>query len=126
MLNPKCVTMGELYGEFSELTQEWHDGLASTIMRRAVADEGEHRRYKQGALQLLCLAILFKSATTMFTARFWDLMRVMFVYLSFQMDGFRRAHRRLVDREHEHCPRRQHDPMPCKRRAHQAYGASRI
>lgn len=41
--------MGELYGEFSELTQEWHDGLASTIMRRAVADEGEHRRYKQGA-----------------------------------------------------------------------------
>lgn len=48
VLNPKCITMGELYGEFSELTQEWHDGLASTIMRRAVADEGEHRRYKHG------------------------------------------------------------------------------
>lgn len=44
ILNPKCITMGELYGEFSALTQEWHDGLASTIMRRAVADEGEHRR----------------------------------------------------------------------------------
>ncbi|CAM9650272.1 unnamed protein product, partial [Laminaria digitata] len=45
VLNPKCITMGELYGEFSALTQEWHDGLASTIMRRAVADEGEHRRW---------------------------------------------------------------------------------
>lgn len=40
-----------------------------------------------------------------------------------QMDGFRRAYRRLVDREHEHCPRRQHDPLPRERRAHQAHGA---
>ncbi|DAZ98018.1 TPA: hypothetical protein N0F65_004508 [Lagenidium giganteum] len=39
VLNPKCITMGELYGEFNEATQEWHDGLASTIMREAVADE---------------------------------------------------------------------------------------
>lgn len=44
VLNPKCITMGELYGEFSALTQEWHDGLASTMMRRAVADVGDHRR----------------------------------------------------------------------------------
>jgi len=28
--------MGELYGEFHPLTQEWTDGLASTIMRRFV------------------------------------------------------------------------------------------
>jgi dynein heavy chain len=33
ILNPKCITMGELYGEMNQLTQEWHDGLASTIMR---------------------------------------------------------------------------------------------
>jgi dynein heavy chain len=33
ILNPKCITMGELYGEMNTLTQEWHDGLASTIMR---------------------------------------------------------------------------------------------
>lgn len=45
VLNPKCITMGELYGEFNPLTQEWHDGLASTIMRRAVAEEGDHKRY---------------------------------------------------------------------------------
>lgn len=39
VLNPKCISMGELYGEFNEATQEWHDGLASTIMREAMADE---------------------------------------------------------------------------------------
>ncbi|ETV90921.1 hypothetical protein H310_14407 [Aphanomyces invadans] len=39
VLNPKCITMGELYGEFNELTQEWHDGLGSMIMREAVVDD---------------------------------------------------------------------------------------
>jgi dynein heavy chain len=45
VLNPKCITMGELYGEFNELTLEWTDGLASTIMRRHVADESEDRKW---------------------------------------------------------------------------------
>ena len=26
--------MGELYGEFNALTQEWTDGIASTMIRR--------------------------------------------------------------------------------------------
>ena len=38
MLNPKCITMGELYGEYSQMTNEWCDGLGSTIIRNAVAD----------------------------------------------------------------------------------------
>ncbi|KAH8046928.1 dynein light chain binding protein [Aureococcus anophagefferens] len=38
ILNPKCITMGELYGEVNMVTQEWRDGLASTIMRRAVGE----------------------------------------------------------------------------------------
>lgn len=37
-LNPKCVTMGELYGEYNLLTNEWKDGLASTLIRSAVSD----------------------------------------------------------------------------------------
>merc|ERR1719181_72282 len=45
ILNPKCITMGELYGEFNLLTQEWTDGLASTIMRRACGDETEDRKW---------------------------------------------------------------------------------
>ena len=38
VLNPKSVTMGELYGEFNALSQEWQDGLASTILRNYAAD----------------------------------------------------------------------------------------
>ena len=45
ILNPKCITMGELYGEFSPLTQEWHDGLASSIMRQFVAEESDEKRW---------------------------------------------------------------------------------
>ncbi|OQR87505.1 dynein heavy chain 6, axonemal [Thraustotheca clavata] len=45
VLNPKCITMGELYGEFNELTQEWHDGLASMIMREAVNEEASNFRW---------------------------------------------------------------------------------
>ena len=29
ILNPKSISMDELYGSFSHLTQEWTDGLAS-------------------------------------------------------------------------------------------------
>lgn len=45
ILNPKCITMGELYGEFHPLTQEWHDGLASSIMREYVAVESDEKRW---------------------------------------------------------------------------------
>lgn len=45
VLNPKCVTMGELYGEFSILSQEWHDGLASSIMREFAAEDSEDKRW---------------------------------------------------------------------------------
>jgi dynein heavy chain len=45
ILNPKAISMGELYGEFHPLTQEWHDGLASQIMRDYVAEEGDEKRW---------------------------------------------------------------------------------
>ncbi len=45
VLNPKCITMGELYGEMNELTQEWHDGLASTIMRSHTMLEDESKKW---------------------------------------------------------------------------------
>eukprot|EP00965_Chrysotila_dentata_P215542 6188838-Pleurochrysis_carterae.AAC.1 len=37
VFNPKCITMGELYGEFNALTQEWTDGIASSMIRQAVS-----------------------------------------------------------------------------------------
>lgn len=33
-MNPKALTLGELYGEFNKATQEWMDGVLSSIMRR--------------------------------------------------------------------------------------------
>ena len=33
VLNPKCIAMGELYGEFNLATNEWKDGLGSSIIR---------------------------------------------------------------------------------------------
>jgi len=45
VLNPKSISMGELYGEFNELTAEWTDGLASTIMRHLANDETENRQW---------------------------------------------------------------------------------
>ena len=44
VLNPKCITMGELYGEVNKFTEEWNDGLASFIMREAATDEAPDRK----------------------------------------------------------------------------------
>lgn len=34
-INPKSITMGELFGEENLLTKDWHDGLASHYIRQA-------------------------------------------------------------------------------------------
>lgn len=39
VINPKSVSMGELYGEIDVLTQEWTDGLLSSVMRECNNDE---------------------------------------------------------------------------------------
>ena len=39
ILNPKSISMGELYGDVNPATNEWIDGLASDIMRKFVATE---------------------------------------------------------------------------------------
>jgi len=44
-LNPKSVSMDELYGSLSAMTGEWVDGLASTVMRSAAADSSSDRHW---------------------------------------------------------------------------------
>ncbi len=34
VLNPKSITMGELYGEVNVATMEWHDGLMAFVVRQ--------------------------------------------------------------------------------------------
>ncbi|OBS67543.1 hypothetical protein A6R68_03951 [Neotoma lepida] len=38
-LNPKALSLGELYGEYDLSTNEWTDGVLSSVMRAACADE---------------------------------------------------------------------------------------
>lgn len=33
-MNPKALTLGELYGEYDLATQEWMDGVLSSTMRK--------------------------------------------------------------------------------------------
>ena len=44
-MNPKSISMAELYGFFSHMTGEWTDGLASTMMRSFVEEEGSHMKW---------------------------------------------------------------------------------
>ena len=43
VLNPKAISMGELYGEENVDTQEWSDGLASKILRNFAQLTGSPR-----------------------------------------------------------------------------------
>ena len=42
VLNPKSMTLGELYGEMNPFTLEWKDGLLGIMMRTAVQVSNIH------------------------------------------------------------------------------------
>jgi len=44
VLNPKAITMKELYGSFDS-SNEWHDGVLSSVMRTMCADEGPESKW---------------------------------------------------------------------------------
>lgn len=45
VLNPKSITMGELYGEVNNVTLEWRDGLMALSVRAAVNDTSEDHKW---------------------------------------------------------------------------------
>ena len=45
ILNPKSISMGELYGEENKDTKEWTDGLASKIIRKFVEDKTKRKSW---------------------------------------------------------------------------------
>ncbi|CAD7972922.1 unnamed protein product [Amoebophrya sp. A25] len=44
-LNPKSITMNELYGSFNLNTGEWTDGLIAILVREAVSDTSENKKW---------------------------------------------------------------------------------
>ncbi|KZC12413.1 Dynein heavy chain 2, axonemal [Dufourea novaeangliae] len=38
-INPKALSLGELYGEYNLSTGEWHDGVISSIMRKTCSED---------------------------------------------------------------------------------------
>ena len=44
-LNPKSISMGELYGNYNLLTNEWTDGLGSTVIRNANSDTTDDKKF---------------------------------------------------------------------------------
>ena len=45
VLNPKCISLSELYGEYNLATMEWKDGLIGTIFRAQVSDPSPDEKW---------------------------------------------------------------------------------
>ena len=60
-INPKCVSLSELYGEFNSNTMEWKDGLLSRLFRKfscdsnAVAISSRAHREKEESHKLMLI-----------------------------------------------------------------------
>lgn len=45
VMNPKALSISELYGEFNIATNEWTDGVLSSVMRTTCSDEKPDQKW---------------------------------------------------------------------------------
>ena len=48
LINPKCVKLGELYGETNPTTFEWTDGLIASAIRKFAREESAMAQASNG------------------------------------------------------------------------------
>ena len=44
-LNPKAITMNELFGYVNVMTNEWTDGIVPELVRRAISDKSDSKKW---------------------------------------------------------------------------------